>query len=126
MKLKTEWFIRFQQEARTHLGEIDEALKKLDWKREGQARSAEEKEAEASQIKPLFVKAHNIKGTAAMLGLEELAAKAMELETLWWEAVENPDCLNESLRAKAEADLIELNRMVEAIQPSEVNSTNPI
>ncbi len=115
MKIKSEWIGRFRQDATLHLQEIQKCMDKL-----APALPADPETTEAV-LRQLFVRVHNIKGTAAMLGQMEVAEVAARLEKLWAEVALEPARLDQALLDQARSSNEELARRVALIQPSVVS-----
>lgn len=117
MKVKPEWVVRFKAEAAAHLESSQTLIEKLNQKRTGK------KTKLADQLlRQLFIKAHSIKGTASMLGQNQIVGQAAELEALWNEALNDPNQRSGALYSKAATLTSGLSTLVAAIEPAEENS----
>ena len=110
MKVKAEWVRRFKQEATDHLEAAEPLLVRL----EGSGELEETLKAET--LRQLFIKAHNIKGTASMIALNEVATAAAALETRWGEAWLEPARYDLSSQKQARQELSGLAGLVAAIE----------
>ncbi|MEI6043526.1 MAG: Hpt domain-containing protein [Chloroflexota bacterium] len=97
--IRPEWVARFKQDAEVHLAQISEGLQLLP-PLLGQTITPEETESEQHDLRELFRHAHNLKGTARMIGLVEIAEAARLLEEALGQAYLEP-LLFVSLQRKA-------------------------
>ena len=117
MKVKPEWVVRFKAEAAVHLESSQTLIEKLNQKRTGK------KTKLADQLlRQLFIKAHSIKGTASMLGQNQIVGQAAELEALWNEALNDPNQRSGALYSKAANLTRGLSTLVAAIEPPAENT----
>jgi len=84
--LHPEWVARFREEALVHVAEISQGLEKLP-PHLGQSEDEEAGLAEHKAVRELYRHAHTIKGSAGMVGLEEIAEQARQLEELFGQAL---------------------------------------
>lgn len=116
MKSKAEWARKFRHEGIEHLRDINRMMHELDWQRTAALAGQEGLEAEQKQLRQLFVRIHGLKGTAGMVGLTEISAKAAELEALWGEVLLEPSLLTAFFREMVEAKTAELTSLIEALK----------
>src|SRR6476469_4776229 len=118
MKVKPEWVVRFKAEATAHLEVMQTLMDTLNRKRTGKKTKAADQ-----LVRELFIKAHSIKGTASMLGQNEIAGQAAELEALWNMALNDATQRNLTLYSRAAILTSELARLVAAVDSSEEQLT---
>ncbi|MEI7556044.1 Hpt domain-containing protein [Candidatus Chlorohelix sp.] len=111
-----KWVLRFKQEAAAHLQLLEKGLRQVQPNISPQPiENTEQLMALNPELRELFRLSHTIKGSAAMVGLQEIASKAERLENSLNKVLKRPDLFSELERQKFLALIAELIREVDEI-----------
>ncbi len=125
MKVKPEWVSRFQSEAIAHLEMMTAAIPTLMQTGSSLEPLAKEQDGDYQILRQCFIKAHSIKGTAAMLKLIDIATLAAELEIMWSGLLQDATRREAALYQQAAVKIADLLGLLVAIEPDE-DTTLPI
>ncbi|NWJ47505.1 MAG: Hpt domain-containing protein [Chloroflexi bacterium] len=111
-----KWVLRFKQEAAAHLQLLEQGLRQVQPNIPSQpVENTDQLTALNPELREFFRLGHTIKGSAAMVGLQEIADKAERLENSLHKVFKRPNLFSELKRQRLLALVAELTREVDEI-----------